>query len=449
MSSTFAADPNALIKSISINQESNILSIVTQDNFSIWEIKPKSLTKIHTSKAKNIRSVHPLYSTQVVAIVGHGARKKKTPLHDQSSNANDKTVKNKIQGEKHGPSTTSASSVTSTQRQTISNNKDRVYAYDNHTVALRSLESGEDLAMIETEGEIINLMLRPDYLFVVSVSQIYQIDLGSFTQVRAFPTHQAHYLAHGWDSISNNPKSYSPDSRPSNGIVAVSYELNKSIEETFNALNNSDDTEGFSSNLTNGAHSPFVLSYVTPHEEKSISVVSSRRIDHDASPTCVKDAHSNPLTCLAVSFDGSLIASASTLGTLVRVRSSRDPNNVKMTFRRGTTGATIHTMAFSRDNKFLAAASDSGTVHIWNLHDTEKNSRGLSYYLLQYPKAFCWHNNEPKCPSVMGFTEKPKSKEPLLHIAYLNGRFITLTFSVTESGPCSIVQEVNLNPLSL
>lgn len=77
-------------------------------------------------------------------------------------------------------------------------------------------------------------------------------------------------------------------------------------------------------------------------------------------------AHQSPLGALALSADGSLLASASQKGTVVRVFRVTDGVLLR-TFRRGTTTATISCLCFSHDCALLAVASDHGTVHVFQL----------------------------------------------------------------------------------
>ena len=67
-----------------------------------------------------------------------------------------------------------------------------------------------------------------------------------------------------------------------------------------------------------------------------------------------------------MSHDGTLLATASTQGTLVRIF---DPTTSKKLgeLRRGSTPTTICDLAFDLDNKYLTCTSDKGTVHIFKI----------------------------------------------------------------------------------
>ncbi|KAM9771157.1 WD repeat domain phosphoinositide-interacting protein 4-like [Syngnathus typhle] len=86
------------------------------------------------------------------------------------------------------------------------------------------------------------------------------------------------------------------------------------------------------------------------------------------------NAHQSEIACLALNQPGSVAASASRKGTLIRLfdTSSRDK---LVELRRGTDPATLYCLNFSHDSSFLCASSDKGTVHIFALKDTKLNRR--------------------------------------------------------------------------
>ncbi|KAK4542463.1 hypothetical protein LTR36_006715 [Oleoguttula mirabilis] len=77
-------------------------------------------------------------------------------------------------------------------------------------------------------------------------------------------------------------------------------------------------------------------------------------------------AHNSPLRCLALSDDGTLLATASEQGTLLRIFNTRTTDELAE-FRRGVDHAIIYSLAFSPGNRWLACTSDKGTLHIFDL----------------------------------------------------------------------------------
>jgi len=86
---------------------------------------------------------------------------------------------------------------------------------------------------------------------------------------------------------------------------------------------------------------------------------------------CEVEAHKTALSLMAWNHDGTLLASASSKGTVIRVH--RLPQAVKAyTFRRGTYPATIHSLAFSPpgvEPPLLCATSSHGSVHVFRLEE--------------------------------------------------------------------------------
>ena len=77
-------------------------------------------------------------------------------------------------------------------------------------------------------------------------------------------------------------------------------------------------------------------------------------------------AHDSPLRCVVLSLDGSLVATASEKGTLVRVFDCQS-GCLLHEFRRGTDRATIYSLAFSKEKEWLVCTSDKGTVHLYRI----------------------------------------------------------------------------------
>ncbi|GBG32931.1 Autophagy-related protein 18 [Hondaea fermentalgiana] len=77
-------------------------------------------------------------------------------------------------------------------------------------------------------------------------------------------------------------------------------------------------------------------------------------------------AHKARLTSLQFSQDGSMLATASETGTVIRV--FRVPSGEKLySFRRGSYSATVYSLAFDEAGDMLAASSSNGTVHLFGL----------------------------------------------------------------------------------
>lgn len=71
-----------------------------------------------------------------------------------------------------------------------------------------------------------------------------------------------------------------------------------------------------------------------------------------------------------------MVASASVLGTLIRIHSTTT-TNLLYEFRRGIDKADITSMKFSHDDSKLAVLSDKYTLHIFNLEEQHHPSNSI------------------------------------------------------------------------
>lgn len=90
-------------------------------------------------------------------------------------------------------------------------------------------------------------------------------------------------------------------------------------------------------------------------------------------------AHTSAIQCIAISRDGSKVCTASEKGTVLRVFSTA--TGEKKEVRRGIHNATVSSLCFSEDNKFLCCASSTGKVHIFSLSDNITNTTSYFYYV--------------------------------------------------------------------
>jgi autophagy-related protein 18 len=82
-------------------------------------------------------------------------------------------------------------------------------------------------------------------------------------------------------------------------------------------------------------------------------------------------AHDNALACLAFNSTGTRLATASEKGTVIRVFQVHD-GQMLYEFRRGYARCvSICSLNFSSDSAFLAASSNTQTVHIFKLEDPD------------------------------------------------------------------------------
>jgi WD repeat-containing protein 45 len=101
-------------------------------------------------------------------------------------------------------------------------------------------------------------------------------------------------------------------------------------------------------------------------------------------------AHQAPIRALALNESGSIVASASEMGTIIRLHSTA--NTVLLhEFRRGLDRAIVFSMAFSPSSSKLAILSDKNTLHVFDtkpISSPNSNRRHVLRKLPLMPKYF-------------------------------------------------------------
>ncbi|KAI4116914.1 MAG: hypothetical protein LQ345_002748 [Seirophora villosa] len=80
----------------------------------------------------------------------------------------------------------------------------------------------------------------------------------------------------------------------------------------------------------------------------------------------VAEAHRSPLSCISLNNTGTLLATASDKGTIIRVFAVPSAKKLYQ-FRRGSMPSRIYSMAFNATSTLLCVSSASDTVHIFKL----------------------------------------------------------------------------------
>lgn len=83
-------------------------------------------------------------------------------------------------------------------------------------------------------------------------------------------------------------------------------------------------------------------------------------------------AHDSRIACIAINKDGTLLATASDKGTLIRIFTTNDGQKFSE-FRRGTKNVEMNCLSFDMNNKFIGCSSNVGTIHIFSIAALTKN----------------------------------------------------------------------------
>ena len=87
-------------------------------------------------------------------------------------------------------------------------------------------------------------------------------------------------------------------------------------------------------------------------------------------------AHKNEIIALVMNYEGTLIASASERGTIIKIFRTKDGCNIQE-LRRGTEPAEIYSLAFDIKSKYIACSSNKGTIHIFNIHNNKSGGNDV------------------------------------------------------------------------
>ena len=88
-------------------------------------------------------------------------------------------------------------------------------------------------------------------------------------------------------------------------------------------------------------------------------------------------AHNSAIRTMSLNANGTLLATASSKGTLIRIFDTQNGKKIRE-FRRGTQTAIIRSIAFSKDSSALCVSSDNGTIHLFFINSENKNSNRQS-----------------------------------------------------------------------
>jgi hypothetical protein len=98
-------------------------------------------------------------------------------------------------------------------------------------------------------------------------------------------------------------------------------------------------------------------------------------------------AHETALSCISMNLAGTLLATASEKGTLIRIFETFNGTMVNE-LRRGAHAALIYCINFNHDSSLLCVSSDHGTIHIFAVDDHKKNRQSSLASASFLPKYF-------------------------------------------------------------
>lgn len=170
----------------------------------------------------------------------------------------------------------------------------------------------------------------------------------------------------------------------------------------------------------------------------SAATLESKGAEKDAFITCTASAHDGHVSSLAISEDGTLVASASEKGTSIRVfkvdanSSNEAPQvieraGVHREFYRGYKHCAIAGMRISPNNEMLAVLSVNGTCHLYGLTDNITN-----YWKFSSPNSVSSYCNID-CGATDTGEIRFTSDSKIMYVACSNGRCLRFGLKVDAS----------------
>jgi WD repeat-containing protein 45 len=180
---------------------------------------------------------------------------------------------------------------------------------------------------------------------------------------------------------------------------------------------------------------PTGICALCPHNTASVLACPGLQQGHirvelfDRKKSHIIAAHNGHLSCLALNHDGTIVASASEKGTIIRLFDTHTGTALRE-FRRGSSEARIYHIAFSHHSEFFAVSSNKGTIHIFQIKSSGDSEVDSGVHA----------DEESKHPSGIGASSikfvknlVPSSAKNLIPAAkYFSSEFSFSKFSVPE-----------------
>ena len=177
----------------------------------------------------------------------------------------------------------------------------------------------KEISELKFSSNVLNIKLKKDKIFSICENKIFIFNFQTYQNIDIIET-------------KDNPK----------GLIAISYSPNVNIL-AYPILNNKESQKG----------KVKIKNYDDNGKEIEIT------------------AHENSISYLLINNEGTILATASERGTIIRTFRCID-GLVLQKFKRGNEKAEINYLCFDNLGIFLAATSDRGTIHIWSMKSSIK-----------------------------------------------------------------------------
>ena len=190
----------------------------------------------------------------------------------------------------------------------------KITIYDNH--------QGKIMSQIRFNSEVLRVKIRNDVIIGVLIDKIYIINIVTLETIDVFET----YI---------NPQGIFSISNISNELyIAFPYAKSKGKVQVENYFITFDENK--------------------KNEQKIIN------------------AHESSIAYISMNKEGTILATASDKGTLIRVFLLSKYDHPITVLKRGTKNAKINCLVFDLNNEIIGCTSDAGTTHVFNISEINK-----------------------------------------------------------------------------
>ena len=272
---------------------------------------------------------------------------------------------------------------------------------DKNKIILYDYKLQKQLIELRVNSPVLNLILKRDRIFVICKNEIHSFAFGSFDNINSIQT-------------CTNPK----------GLFGI-YGENDNITIFY-----PDDPIG------------------------NISIK-----DYQKNKVTSFKAHRSSIACISINNTGTLIATASEKGTLIRIY---DLSGLLLQeLRRGTQYANIYSIEFDKNDKYLVCSSDTGTIHIFclsissdgnNVNNPNQNQTsmiGKIYGMFGFKNEYLnseWSFSQFNIPNYnSGFSICVFGLDNTLVVLTQSGKYYQIQFNPSTQGKCIKLQEHEIN----
>ena len=195
---------------------------------------------------------------------------------------------------------------------------------------------------------------------------------------------------------------------------------------------------------------------IIAYPDNSIGKVIIKDYDNNKLKDISIRAHDNFINTLTMNKEGSLLATASVKGTLIRIFNTTT-GNLTQELRRGTENAEIYSLAFDYNSTHLCCSSNRGTVHIFNIKNlelmqsTKENTKsifssflstlGINNNYINSEWSFAQYKLNYKGKNICTFINNCVDK---VVVFTETGYFYVAQFNSEEGGACQEIFSANL-----